>query len=212
MHYKLQHQIDANIVGKDFPQVECLTQAYAHSLDAWTFPNFAPKLIFNLAKRAKLTDVLLNAAISANGLLINEKVKNLLSNFKLLNHKFYEVTIFNKNESLKYYWLHICEPKIINSVDYQKSIFYRTQYTFREEIIKLTSYQEYEDLKSKDEDAAFGVELDEIFLTNAFNSNLDLFTFLPFDNNLYISETLKEAFENDNVTGIEYEEAHNLNI
>jgi hypothetical protein len=78
MHYSIQYQLEDKIIGKDYPQTECQTQAYAHSLNAWEFPNFEPKLIFNLAKRAILTDVLSNAAISANGLLVNEKVKNIL--------------------------------------------------------------------------------------------------------------------------------------
>ena len=212
MYYSIQYQTEGNFIGKEYPQTECLTLIHAHSLNAWEFPDFEPKLIFNLSKKAILTDILSNAAINANGLLVNLKVKELLKGFNLLNHKFYEVIINYKNTFQTYYWLHICEPTIIDTIDYTKSLFYRTEYTFREELINLTSFEEYKILKSKDKDGSFGVELDQIYVTEKFNKNLDLLTFLPFDNNIYISEALKSALEENNITGINYEVATNLNI
>ncbi|NOS92489.1 MAG: hypothetical protein HOP30_11240 [Cyclobacteriaceae bacterium] len=199
-------------MGSGYPQAECQTVNRASSLSSWNFPDFQPNLIFNLQKKAKQTDVLSNAAINATGLLLSYKTKEILNRFNLINHKYYEVQINQKDEVVKYYWLHLCEPELINSIDYRKSTFYRTEFTFREEKINLSSYKEYENLKSIDKNASFGIDLDEIYVTEKFNTHLDLFTFLPFDDKIYVSQRLKEALINENITGLKFDEATTFHL
>lgn len=138
--------------GSSYPQLHCLTQAYVHSMTAWEFPSFTPKLVFELEKSAKLTDVLSNGSISSeNGFLVNEKVKNILGDFHLMTHKYYEATIIlpKTSDRLIYYWLHLCQPEFTEQLYYEKSIFYETKWNNRKDIIKIDSFDYYKGLKFK---------------------------------------------------------------
>ena len=195
--------------GRSYPQALCLTQPYAHLMSAWEFPGFNPKLIFELEKGAKLTDVLSQASISANGFLVNDKVKAVLSKFKLMTHKYYDASIYlpKSGETLNYYWLHLCQPELSHQLDYTKSVFYETKYAFRENLIQISSFEHYEELKSRDKEAKFGVELDEIQVNEEFDKDLRMFTFIPFAGKKSIATELKEALEANKVIGFEFEVA-----
>ncbi|MBK8875579.1 MAG: hypothetical protein IPN13_17345 [Bacteroidetes bacterium] len=198
--------------GRTYPQLHCLTQPYAHSMSSWEFPGFTPILNFELNKTAKLTDVLSQSSIGATGLLINDKVKDILNQFKLMGHKYYDANIVipKSGEKLSYYWLHLCHTELALQLDYSKSVFYETEWAFRKEVIKIKSFDHYKELKSGDNQAKFGVKLDEIFVSEEFDKGLDFFTFLPFSKFEIISSELKRALELNNVTGIQYEEAHEI--
>lgn len=206
-YYILKNDLDVKVVGKDYPQVECLTMHQAHLITSWRLFNPKPNLKFQLKNKALLTDVLNKSAISSTGFLINDKVKSLFENFKLMRHQYFEAIVTQKNDNLEYYWLHLTEPELTEQLDYEKSIFFRTEWTFREEKINLTSIKHYKTLKDKDKEASFGVELDKIYLSKLFDTKLDMFTFLPFDSNIYISENLKNAIEESNITGFKIEKA-----
>ncbi|MGV3695876.1 imm11 family protein [Flavobacterium sp.] len=207
-YYILKNNLDDKIVGKDYPQVDCLTMHQAHLITSWHLFDPKPNLKFELKKRAILTDVLNDITIGGGtGFLITKKTKEILEKFNIMRHQYFKSLVIDKDNELEYYWLHLSEPDLTKSLDYKKTVFYRTEWTFREEPIELTSYEHYQDLKSKDKEASFGVEIDKIVLSESFDENLDLFTFLPFDNNVYISERLKVAIEERNVTGFKIEKA-----
>lgn len=201
-------------IGRDFPQLHCLTQFYAHQLSAWEFPSFMPKLEFELNKTAKLTDVLSNAAISGYGFIVNDKVKDVFLKFNLMSHKFYDVKVMlpKTGEVLQYHYLHPCNPDLSRLIDYEKSVFYETKWTFREYIIKLKSYDHYKELKALDKKAMFGVDLDEIYVTTKFDKSLDLFAFLPFANSTYVTERLKDELQKNDIKGLTFEEAPEIKI
>lgn len=191
-------------IGKTYPQLHCSTQHNASIISSWSFPDSSLILNFELNKSSKITDVLSDASILARGFIVNEKVKSLLSDYKLMTHRYYDVTIKSSkiDSSMKYYWLHLCQPDLVNNIDYKRSIFYETRWEVREDIIELSSYSDYELLKKNDKKAMFGVELDKIYLSDSFNRDLDLFTFLPFSNQVYISNRLSEALMKNMITGI----------
>ncbi|MGV3695877.1 hypothetical protein [Flavobacterium sp.] len=206
-YYILKNNLDDKIVGKDYPQVDCLTMHQAHLINSWHLFDPKPNLRFELKKRAILTDVLNKSAISSTGFLVNLKLKTVFESFNIMRHQYFRSLVVDKDNELEYYWLHLSEPDLTKSLDYKKTVFYKTEWTFREDPIELTSYEHYQDLKSKDKEASFGVGIDKIALSESFDENLDLFTFLPFDNNVYISERLKVAIEESNLTGFKIEKA-----
>ena len=207
MYYQITNELDDKVVGKDYPQVDCLTMAQAHLINSWHLFDPQPELKFELKKKAVLTDVLKDATISSRGFLISQKIKDLLADFKLMRHQFFNATVKAKKVKLDYYWLHLSEPQLSRYLDYKKSVFYRTEYTFREDLIDLKSYEHYEQLKKQDKDASFGVELDQIALSEEFDKALDMFTFLPFGLNIYISQKLRDALLEKNIMGFKIEEA-----
>ncbi|MBJ7427493.1 MAG: hypothetical protein JHD28_00815 [Bacteroidia bacterium] len=201
-------------IGRDFPQLHCLTQFYAHQLSAWEFPAFTPKLEFELNKTAKLTDVLSNAAISGFGLLMNDKTKEIFSKFNLMIHKFYEAKIIipKTEEILSFNYFHPCDPDLSRLLDFDKSVFYETKWTSRVDIIRINSYDHYTKLKSQDKKAMFGVKLDEIYVNNVFDKTLDLFVFLPFANSTYVTKRLKDELEKNNIKGLTFEDAPEIKV
>jgi hypothetical protein len=148
--------------------------------------------------------VLSQAAISAHGLLVNAKVKNLLSGFTIMNHKYYKCLVKDlKGNTHDYYWLHLVD-NFTDRINYLKSVFYWTKSTFRKDVIKLTSYQDYLELK-KQNGILWGIDIDQISFDEKFNEKLDLFSCIPFDIRIYTSKKLKGALMD--ISGIKMQEA-----
>jgi hypothetical protein len=204
MFYSVDNRTDKE-VGSVFPQVSCLSQSYAHLLRSNEYPPANIKLVFELENRAKLTDILSQAAISADGLLINEKVKTVFENFNLMNHIFFPVSIKTKDGVLNYYWLHLNES-FISAIDYKNSTFCWTEYELEQDSVDIISFEDYI-VKKKKNGIYWGVNGETIkLLPNKFKDEIDLFNLGPFDFTIYISDRLKEALEKANISGIEIEE------
>ncbi|MDR7130071.1 hypothetical protein J2X69_002418 [Algoriphagus sp. 4150] len=209
MYYTIKHETNTEEIGSDFPQASCLTLNEAHnvSFDAFTIPS--PNLAFKLGNRTKLTDVLSQAAISAHGLLISHRFKVLLDSFNIMAHKFYPVTVETGKKEELYFWMHLVDMRFNNKIDYSGSTFYWTKSTFRKGSICLSSYEDYLQQK-KENGLLWGVGIDKISLGNEFDKTLDLISSIPFDMGIYVSEKLKTAIFENNVTGIKVKEATNI--
>ena len=197
-YYVLTHELDEKKVGQDFSQIGYI-QPNPQNLSSWEFPNKSLKFTFELNDKAIKTDFLKTSAVSANGFFISEKVKTLLEKFKLMNHKYYPAVLKTKTNTNQYYWLHLCDLKIVNHIDYEKSAFHKTKFNAKKEGIQINSFKHYEELK-KQNGFSFGARVEKIALLNSF-PNFDIFTFLPFDNQVYISTNLKDSLIEKNITG-----------
>ena len=131
-----------------------------------------------------------------------------------MNHKFYDAKIVNtkNHKSYLYYWMHLYEPELTHQLNFEKSTFFATKWTFKENLIYINSLEHYNRLKAKDKEAKFGVELDEIYLTDQFDITLDMFTFLPFTNNIFISERLYMEIVKSKITGFELNESKMIKL
>jgi hypothetical protein len=208
MYYKLENRTDKE-VGSVFPQVSCLSQIDAHRLRSDEFPSFTPKLIFELVKKAKLTDVLSQAAISAMGFIVNYKLKEITESQNQLNLKTYPATVETKSARENYYWLHIKSLDISDLIDYESSTFFYTKYELNQDDIKINSYAHYKSL-SNENGIMWGVGMDKIKLSNKFNQSLEFFHLSPFDRTVYVSKRLRNLIVNNQITGIEITEATNI--
>lgn len=169
------------------------------------FPNFAPDLVFELEKKAKLTDFISPSNISANGFLINQKVKDLLSQFNLMEHRYYPATLIVKGNKLNYYWLHFinCEEKYLGNIDYKNSTFEVTNLIY-------TKLQDIE-IKSRDDFREKQMNLpmkhirvSKLRLTEELAAeNLDLFYIAYIHSYYWCSGKLCKAFQDNGITGIE---------
>jgi hypothetical protein len=209
MYYTIKKSTGKEI-GSVFPQVTCLTQELAHSIKFTEFVNFDTELLFALQPGAILTDVLSQAAISANGLLISQRLKVLLDKFQLMPHKFYRTAIVTMEGQKIYYWLHFVDNSYKDKIDYDRSVFYWTKSTFKKDIIKLASYDEYLELK-KQNGILWGVKAEKIELNQFFDKHLDMFSCLPFDLGIYISAKLYDVLLQEKITGINIKESELLN-
>ena len=98
-YYSLSYSTDEKEVGKVWPQCKAIPEGYDHKwldlpnsmtkLTNDAFPNENPDLVFELDKKAKLTDIISPSNIYAVGLLVNEKAKLILEGFNLITHIFF---------------------------------------------------------------------------------------------------------------------------
>lgn len=187
-----------------YPQVDCLSVFQAQQISSWNMITAVkPLLKFRLKNKAKLTDVLSSTAGPFTDFLINQKVKEIIDSSHIMQHQFFKALIEKGRQEYDYYWLHLSQPDLINALDYEKSEFYQTEWELLNKgTIKIKSFEHYQNLKAKDKEGAFGVSLKKIVMTEKFDRSLDLFFLLPFDFNIYISESLKVKLEQNGIKGI----------
>lgn len=209
-YYTIKLSTDAKKIGC-FPQVDCLTQFHAHQLKYGRFPDFNPELSFELEKKAKLTEILSQATISADGLLISEKVKDILEKHDLLDHRFYSASVKDqKGKSHPYFWLHlVAKPEYLNWIDFPNSKFLLEKGIRNFENISINSKEEYDQKvrEANDMETLADIVVDKIVCTPLFNNKLSLFVFPKIDNRIFVSSDLKEELVSGSITGIEFTEA-----
>ena len=152
-YFSLSNSTDEKEVGKVWPQCEGVADGYTHEwfdqpnsmtkLNNNEFPSLVPDLVFDLHKKAKLTDVISPSMISAIGLLINEKVKTILEGFNIIEHRYYPAIVREKDISYNYYWMHLVKPDLYG-VDFKKSKFEITNLiNMPEANIKINNWEHY---------------------------------------------------------------------
>ncbi|MFK7969512.1 MAG: hypothetical protein AB8F95_04050 [Bacteroidia bacterium] len=206
--YIIKTKTDKSI-GSLYPQVESISKNFTHLLNFHEIPEEQFTLEFKLKEGAILTDIISQASINANGLLINMKTRELISKFNLLKHAFLPVNVFVGSESLQYYWLHIADLDLINHIHYSKSKFYRTEFGFREEDLALESFEDYKikkDLYGKNGT----IEPDLLVVDQNIIDTYDLIAFPYHDNKIYISEILHAKLSENNITGAKYIKATSI--
>jgi len=204
-YYIIKPAVDTPETGNAFPAAESYDNYdfnapnSVHKLNFREFPDFVPDIRFKLAKGAKLTDMLSQAAISAHGFLINEKLKNVFEQFNMVPHKYYPASIEDHHGNFhQYFWLHLVweNTSIIN---WASSLFFYANF---EEKRKL-SFKSIEDynLKKKELGMFVPIQIEHIELINV---NYDLFVH-PFQALPLVSPIAKDVLANSHLSGMSIE-------
>ena len=170
-----------------------------------TLPDFVPDLDgFVLHSKAKPTDFL-STSLTSRGYIINEKVKNILQNFKLPLHAFYPIELRYKKQLVdKYYWLHvICD--LTGIVDYSASTFFiYKDYSYDLGVIKVSSKEELLQKRSviEEKNKGHNVTIWAKSLRLIEKVEYDFFKIGIYDSNKYISQKLYDTFNQEKTTGI----------
>lgn len=167
------------------------------------FPKQDPDLIFELEPKAKLTDIVSASNISARGLLMNEKTKNIFEQFNLPEHKFYPATLIVKSNKLQYYWLHIINNSL-DDIDYQKTEFYLYSYSDGKlDTIEISSTEDYNN-QWMNTDGVDRIKSDNIIIKyNSTLKNKDLLLFGELHNNILISKSMASILNSSNISGVD---------
>ncbi|SDE72125.1 imm11 family protein [Riemerella columbipharyngis] len=138
---------------------------------------------------------------SGNNFYISENFKILLENFKITpKYHFYETRLLYKGEKLKY-WIFqfIASYRKLNKmqyVDFPKSIFYIHNQNY-----SAKSYEEWSDINEEMYDKFNeDLKIKKVVLTEFF----DFFPLNPISSDIIVSENLKKAIEENNITGFEF--------
>lgn len=205
-YYTLDTPAESKETGNVYPQVTFDKIKEAFKFRHNVYPDDEPIFFAILEKGAKLTDVLSQASIAGHGLLINDKVKNILADFKIMNHRLYNCPVKDHNNNIhQYYWIALVQPNIIDWIDFKNSLFYTVETGFREDDIELTSYDDYLNKKENLPNINWWIEAESIKLNK--KEGCDLFIFPYLLHNIILSENLKQFFIDKKITGIKIEEA-----
>ena len=116
-YYTLKTSSDKRVIGY-YPQVDCQTIFQAQLLSPAELMKCAPKLIFELKRRAQKTDVLATTSGPLTDFLVNDKTLKVFSEFNLMRHQVFDVTVITSKKNIEYYWLHFTQPELSFLLDY----------------------------------------------------------------------------------------------
>lgn len=224
-YYIFKPAVNTSETGPVFPQVQKMrpgynykapNSVYALSREVKQLPDYTPDLDYFIVNgKAKLTD-LLSVSVIHGGFLVSAKLKQVLQGFYLPTHQFYPARIEYKKNYYDYFWMHII-CNLTDQVDYVRSSFF-IYYNYAHNLgsIEVSSLEDLvnkEDiLKKNNPGKTVAIWAEHIQLGRNFDQSRDLFKISNFDSNYYISEKLKIALYNANVSGCHIEPAKNLNI
>lgn len=106
--------------------------------------DFKPDIHFKLAKRAKFMDVMRKTLISACGFIVSEKFANIIKQFRISPHHFYDAKI--ENAPTPYYFFSLLREKtyIQKHIDFKNSIFKKMNFEDENIDLYINSFEEYE--------------------------------------------------------------------
>ena len=201
-YYILSESTDTDIIGY-YPQTDVSedSEFFSVFIDFQTrieeFPEHIPKYIIILNKKAYPTDFIERVSVPY-GLVVNNKIKSLITLYSLPNHKFYDTEVIYKKSKLNYYWFHFYDD-IFQYIDMKKSKFILKwrdviqEFCFTSKEFYLSKEQEtFEDFEKN-------LIIKEVYLLNSF-PKYDIFHFEGRD---IISEKLLNAFQENDITGYE---------
>jgi len=211
MYYEIKNRTDSE-VGNVYPQISFLNDSIhdVHKFNSNFNPDKIGELKADLNNRSILTDILSEVAFSSTGFVLNAKVKNIFSNYNLINHTYYPIFLTKDTKIFNYYRLHIFNEDFNDNINYSESKFNVTHYGFKEDTMNLQSIDDYINFKTKYKTTK-DIESEFIYLSSKMKE-YDMFTIYPYDNNIYISEKLKKDLEKNNITGVEFKEATKINL
>lgn len=176
---------------------------------AWSnigaFPPFEVDLEYiKLKKKAKLTDFLDVSPIISRTFLVSDRTIRLLQSFELPAYRVYKARLYNYSgiEIPGYHFLYI--PALsYDVINFNQTIFY-TGTIKNKRFFNIACPEEFEKLKEKE---IFDVEL--LAFNEKFNKNLDFFCPRPTISQYYISNRLREAFQDHQLSGVDIKEPSN---
>lgn len=196
-YYILKPAVGTKETGMAYPAVESFEDYdfkgfnSVYNLDSDCFPDFTPDIRFKLAKGAKLCDVMGQGTISACGLLINEKVKEVLEQFNLIPHKYFSATIEDKGVIHQYFWVHFVWEDGIKHLDFENSKFKIKRASKDLGEVEIGSLAE---LHSKQSELGF-MNMIHNYEYTFFNPNFNLFIH-PLNKTIFVSDELKAKMVN----------------
>jgi ribosomal protein S18 len=175
--------------------------------------NLPPKTvdigIVTLYKSAKITDFISGDHLSGNGWILNEKVKEIFSDFNIGKHRYYPIIVEHKDKKYDNYFYLQFSNDASEFVDYKKSNFYMNKSILdladTRENIEINSIEEIEkktkELRKTDEWCS--IRPKTIMLSEKFPS-YDLIEFHDVNTiSKFISERLFSELKNKGITGYE---------
>ncbi|PQJ15340.1 imm11 family protein [Aureicoccus marinus] len=150
-------------------------------------------------------------SICTFGIIIDKKLKEIIEQHKLPPHHFYPIKVYHKKTQLQYYWLHWIVNDFWDIIDYENTLVKRYSIInpANFDIEPLVSKQNLEAFLKKEE---IGFEFGYEKLVFRPDFDYDIYETQGADWNNLISEKLKDAMEEQGMTGFEAHPYKPLNV
>ena len=206
----MKYLIRSSNLDKGLPQIEGIVPMSGnHYKKITSFGNeevdFSelPPLIFLMEKESKLTDFISQSYLSAQGLLVSEKVYSIVKSYKLFNFQVARAIVRKENNDYSYYWLHPRED-CVNFLNFTSTGFYIIDIITDEEYsIKIRDYKHYVDKRFSLSGLKKLIPFENNIYMDKSLAEYDICLFTLNSSEFYISDKLKEELEKNNVTGYE---------
>ncbi len=217
LHSTTTEVLEYNIIDKVIDKVSIDAFVY---LDTLTWREYPPaKTVFEdlvFEREAAITDVI-SVSISADGMMVSKRLKELLEKFNLGDHRFYPVTIVDPNTKREYvyFWLHfIFDETRQDYIDFPNSTFVLEEILDGERTLKgersfdnVADYTQFihdrheQWLENSDTVPYTEVKIKHLQLKRP---TPDIIGFGRVDGDLYCTRPLREALERNGITGISF--------
>lgn len=165
---------------------------------------------FQLEEKAKATDLInnYNSIGARNKLIISDRLKNIIENYRYKGLEFFQTFVFHKQESYNY-WITTPNHYQMEIIDYKKSEIWVMKGGWKklEKTNNINSstifFQKKQEYRNgyKNDKTPHGLTIERV----CFKKNIDLdFFSLIGANGYFVSERLKSSIEAENCTGIEF--------
>ena len=206
-YYLIDFTDNLRVVGNVYPQIDSLHKYDKnHYPGAWDWlseEEIAHTLYESKLRRgAKLTDILNPHRSTDPGLVFSERVKTILSEYRLWEHQYIKGTLTVRDKVYPYYWLHFRLPGIpLQYIDYAKCIFACVYMGNKpSSIIHINSHEEYRDTSEQRDNLIAFIELREVVLTDDFTDDYDMLV-VEGHTGVFISARLRERLAREKITG-----------
>lgn len=209
MFYTITHTNDVKVIGH-YPQV-AFKEGYNPTLPnshrkvkSNEFPNFIPNLELRLHDKALEVDFLKRTGPHF-GLLVSQKMKDILKTFKLPRHHFYQIHVHHKDKKLNYYWFHYIVDDFWDFIDKDKSYgeVFELEPSLGVVVDRTFPLMSRGQVISETKKYKLGrTRLGKVVMKKSF-MKYDLYKTDCLGNHTVISESLKQALEKEGITGIE---------
>jgi hypothetical protein len=222
-----KYDLDGSIIGPEYPQLNRFRADISEArkdafYDALSSRLGIPDLpiepdLFRLKARSKATDVLSNA-FGGGSLVVNERVKQILDRFDIMEHRWGPITVeHGHGPILQYWWMRWTgdeESKLVfeasDMVEYDIA---------SDEIKGPLALRDYAELESKfaEQDAiepcgSMSIKATRMVLRAADLDSRDMFSLGRLSPELYVSEALASELLAEQVSGVILSPATNLSI
>ena len=217
--FSIRTTSEKQIIGTECPQIQTMDGTVnkndpnsLYNVYADAFPNFIPNLnYFVLEKNAEVTDVL-SAAMISYGLIVSDKIKDVLSKYQLPPHQFYPAVIKHRETFLRNYSWFFYISDVLDFIDYDETKFFITDVVDNkiEDCRNINSAHRLRGLKDVLPDDR-NVDSDCIYFKKSLTENFDLFKVSFGNYRTYISEKLSARLKNVSGLSISFSNKVKLN-
>jgi hypothetical protein len=221
--YFIEEAIRTEETGTQYPQILKMSkqQDYDDDNGVYVFsrnplPDKSPDLKYLiLDNEAKLTDVLSAVMLRLNGFLVNDRFKDVIRNYKLPQHRYYEAYVLSQLIEYKYYWLQMVVNYDMRCINFTKSNFIITTTSIIKNPpipVEIHSYEDYKEKQSKLNSKQI-IKVSKAILNDSFGKDtLDIFKIPELSMSWIISERLKDELVKKKITGIRIVEAGSVSV